>query len=105
MTPKPTKRRWYLRPILMLLIVGGVGFSTWFVFGNGGLWSSYHLRSEKLAQAEKIRQLELKEKKLAEYLSALRAGNELAMERAARDHGLVATNETIYDIKVDAAKP
>jgi cell division protein FtsB len=101
MTPKVTKRRWYARPFLVLLILGSLGFVAWFGFGPEGLWDSYRLEKQKLAQADQIRKLEAEKQQLATYLNALKANDDVALERAARDRGFVGPGEVIYDIKVD----
>jgi cell division protein FtsB len=101
MPPKVTQRRWYARPLLILLILGSLGFVAWFSIGPDGLWDSYRLQKQKLAQADQIRKLETEKQQLATYLAALKANDDVALERAARQRGFVAPGETIYDIKVD----
>jgi cell division protein FtsB len=79
-------------------------FAAWFVFGQDGLWKSRQLRQRKLAQERRILQLKEQRRQLKEYLDALQRGDELAMQRAAREHGFVAPDETIYDVKVEPKK-
>lgn len=89
-----------LRPLPIIVIVAVLGYCGWFSFGSGGLYESYKLERRKNAHSEEISRLEQRKQRLAEYLAALRSGNDLAMERAARERGLVASNEVIYDIRV-----
>ncbi len=104
MSVKVTKRRWYLNLYLIIpvvaVIVGGLAM----VLGDTGLWSSYKLSKTRAAQAEQIRKLEAQKKQLSSYLDALKAKDDVALERAARDLKLAAPNETIYDIKVESKK-
>jgi len=104
MPSKVTKRRWFLRPVPILSIVAVLAVGSWFALGEEGLWVSYKLRQTRAQQAAQIRQLEARKKELADYLTALKAGDEVALERAARSLKLAAPNETIYDIKVEAQK-
>lgn len=101
---KVTKRRWYARPIPIAIVVAVIGGGLLFTFGESGLWDSYRLRQTRDAQAEQIRQLEAQKKQLSEYLTALKAGDDVALERAARNLKLAAPNETIYDIKIEPKK-
>jgi cell division protein FtsB len=79
-------------------------FAAWFVFGQDGLWKSRQLRQKKLVQERQILQLKEQRQQLEAYLHALQNGDELAMQRAAREHGFVAPDETIYDVKVEGKK-
>ena len=101
---KVTKRRWFLRPIPILATVSFAVVLSWYAFGKDGLWHSYQLRKTRSAQAEQLHQLELRKKQLSEYLAALKAGDEVALERAARDLKLAAPGETVYDIQVEPKK-
>jgi cell division protein FtsB len=98
------KRFHFLKPIpiaaTLLLLAGG----TWFVLGPNGMWDAYRLRKEKWAQRDQIARLEAQKEKLQKYYGALKTGDEFALERAAREHGLVASNEFIYDVKIDSTK-
>jgi cell division protein FtsB len=94
-------RRWYLRPLPIVTMAGTLTFCAWFAFGPGGLWDNYQLQKQKRDQAAQIRLLEDRRQMLQKYLDDLRAGDELAMERAAREHGLVGPGETIYNIQVE----
>jgi cell division protein FtsB len=102
--PKVIKRRWFLKPIPIIAMLAVIGFGLWFSLGESGLWNAYQLRKTRAAQAEQIRELEARKKELADYLAALKAGDDVTMERAARERNLAAPNETIYDIKVEPKK-
>ncbi|HEY3296972.1 MAG TPA: septum formation initiator family protein [bacterium] len=104
MSAKVVKRRWFLRPIPILVMVAVIGVTAWFSAGKEGLWASYKLFQTREQQMKQIRQLEARKKQLAEYLAALKAGDEVAMERAARELNLAASNETIYNIQVEPTK-
>jgi cell division protein FtsB len=99
------KRGWYLRPIPVLAILAALLFTPWFVFGHGGAWDSCRLQKKKRAQTEKIQLLEGKRQRLESYLAALKKGDELALERAAREQDFVGPGETIYEIRVESEKP
>lgn len=76
-------------------------FAAWFTFGPGGMWDCLKLRNQRLEQSERIRDLEQRKLQLAQYLASLKSGDEMALERAARDKYFAASNEVVYDIKVD----
>ena len=103
--PSKVTRYNLLRPVPLLIIAGVLCFSGWFVFGTGGLWDSYQLRERYLRQQAEIADLQAKKEWLAKQLADLKANDELALEQAARNYGLVASEETIYEIKVEPAKP
>jgi cell division protein FtsB len=105
MAPKVTKRRWYTRPVLLSALVGSLAFVAWFVFGPDGLYDSFRLQKLKRSQADQIRKYETEKQQLVAYLNALKANEDVAMERAARERRFVAPNEVIYDIKVDLDRP
>jgi cell division protein FtsB len=104
MSTKVAKRRWFMRPLPIAIVLAVIGGGSLFTFGDGGVWDSCKLRKTSYAQAEQIRQLEAQKKQLADYLTALKSGDEVALERAARELKLAASNETIYDIKVEPQK-
>lgn len=104
MTAQSRTRPFYLRPLPVAGIVAVLLFIPWFVFGKSGLWESRNLQKRKTAQAERIRLLEAKKIRFQDYLNALKAEDKLAMERAARERGFVAPNETIYVIQVDSTQ-
>lgn len=104
MTKKSSKRFWLFRP-LSIAAVCFLVFSSWFTFGKAGLWDTRELQRERRAQQEKIQRLEQRKLALESYLTALRSGDELAFERAARARGFVGPGETIYKIRVEAEKP
>jgi len=99
-----SKHSWYVRPLSILSAAFGVAFVAWFTFGPAGAWDSYRLRQQKLSQAEEIRLLEARKQQLGSYLASLRAGDVLALERAARERGLAGLDEIIYDIRVESKK-
>jgi len=101
-TTKP--KRYWLRFVQIASAALTVLFAGWFVFGPGGLWQSRLLKQEKLAQERQILQLKEQRRELKEYLDALQRGDELALQRAAREHGFVAPDETMYDVKVEPKK-
>lgn len=100
-----TRRRWYLRPVPVAALLAALVFAGWFAFGESGLWDMHHLRQRKREQAERIRRLEVQKRELAAYLEALNARDERALERAAREHGMVAANETIFALRVEPDPP
>jgi len=102
--PKVTKHRWFLKPVPIITMIGVIGFGLWFSLGDSGLWNAWQLSKKRDAQAEQLRELEARKRQLADYLTALKAGDDVTMERAARDRKLAAPNETIYDIKVESKK-
>ncbi|RPH93748.1 hypothetical protein EHM69_09430 [candidate division KSB1 bacterium] len=104
MSAHTRKRPFYLRPLPILGTVAVLLFVPWFVFGKSGVWESRDLHKQKAAQAEQIRLLEAKKVRQQEYLTALKAEDKLALERAARERGFVAPNETIYVIRVDSVQ-
>jgi len=97
---RPTKRFILFRPFMIAALCTVIA-GTWFVFGKTGVWASHRLRVQKQAQLAEIEQLEEHKQALQKYLAALRAGDELALEKAARDRGFVAPNETIYSIRIE----
>jgi cell division protein FtsB len=99
-SPPTSFFRRLLRPLPIIGMVGILSFVSWFMFGNAGVWSSHKLRKQKLAQAAEIRQLEAAKHQLEAYYAALKAQDVAALERAARERGLVAAGETIYEIQV-----
>lgn len=100
-----TRRRWFLRPLLMIGVVCLLLSGGWFVFGDSGLWEMRMLRQQKQQQSEQIRRLEARKHELANYLEALNARDEKALERAARERGMVAAHETIYTLHVEPDPP
>ena len=103
MPKKSSSRFWLFRP-LSIAAVCFLAFSTWFTFGKAGLWDAMDLRRERQAQCAEIRLLEERKIALQSYLAALRAGDELAFERAARARGFVGPGETIYKIHIEPEK-
>jgi cell division protein FtsB len=103
-TPSPTFFRRLLRPLPILGVLLTLAVAAWYVFGPAGVLSSYRLYQQKQAQAAHIRQLEAKRQELSDYYAALKAQDVAALERAAREHGLVAPGEMIYEIKIDEPK-
>ncbi len=99
---QPPFFRRLLRPLPIIGILGTLAFAGWYSFGVSGVWSSYKLRQQKQTQAARIRQLELQKQQLVAYYAALKTQDVAAYERAAREHGLVAPGETIYEIKIEA---
>ncbi|MDD5087300.1 MAG: septum formation initiator family protein [bacterium] len=97
------KRFWLFRP-LSIVAVCFLAFSGWFTFGKAGLWDARELRSERHAQQDEIQLLEQRKLALQNYLTSLRAGDELAFERAARARGFVGPGETIYKIRIEPEK-
>ncbi len=100
MSKRPVKRLFLLRPWFIGLVCTVVA-GTWFVFGKSGVWASHELRQQKIAQMKEIYRLEEQKRVLQQYLNSLKAGDELALERAARDRGFVAPGETLYDIRIE----
>jgi cell division protein FtsB len=100
--PSPRKRSLF-SPVPVAMGVALLVFAAWFVFGEAGLWNRHQFRQQRDKQAEEIEFLEAQKKQLTTQLTALKAKDELALETAARNLGLVAQDETIYEIKV--AKP
>ena len=90
---------------LKLAVAGAtfLGIAVWMVFGEGGFWDSSRLNKVRSRQAAKIELLEARKAKVREYLAQLEAGDEFAMETAARRYGLVASDETIYQIKIESS--
>lgn len=105
MTALKKRRPWYLRPIPIITILASLLFVPWFVFGRAGIWDSWRLHQKKQTQAERIHLLKLKKQQLHLYLTALNKGDENALERAAREQNFAGLNETIYEIRVEKAKP
>jgi len=104
MAKKSSKRFWMFQP-LSIAAVCFLAFSAWFTFGKAGLWDTRELQRERNAQQEEIELLEQRKLALENYLTALRRGDELAFERAARARGFVGPGETIYKIRVEAEQP
>jgi cell division protein FtsB len=102
MAPRVIRRRWYARPLPILLLLASLALVGWYCFGTSGLWDMRRLALQRARQAEQIRELEAQKKQLADYLIALKAGDEAALERAAREKGFVGPTETIYNLKVEA---
>lgn len=105
MTALRKKRAWYLRPVPILAILAGLLFTPWFVFGRTGVWDSWRLLKKERAQTEKIQLLEVQKQRLGSYLTALKKGDERALERAAREQDFAGPGETIYEIHVETQKP
>ncbi len=101
----PTVWRRLVRPMPLILIAGFLCLSGWFAFGSGGLWDSYSLRQRYARQQAHITELQARKEWLKTRLADLKDKKELALEHAARDYGLVAPGETVYEIKVDSTKP
>ncbi len=101
-TPSTFWRR-LLRPLPIISVAGFLCFGGWFVFGSGGLLDSYHLRQRYERQQAHIAELKEREAWLRAQLADLKDRKELALEQAARDYGLVAPGETVYEIKVEPA--
>lgn len=91
-----------LRPMPLMLIASVLCFSGWFVLGGGGVWDSYQLRCRYERQQKQISELQSKRDWLQQRLGSLKRKDELALEHAARNFGLVAPGETIYEIKIDS---
>jgi cell division protein FtsB len=104
MRPKRKIQHRFLRPLPIVAVVFAIALAAWFVLGQDGLWNSWKVRRNLRAQAAQIAELEAKKLELQKYLASLKAGDDLALERAAREHGLVASNETIYEVKVDSTR-
>jgi cell division protein FtsB len=103
MPVRPTKRRW----LLPLILGGSVLFlagASWFVFSDGGLYQGWDLQKRKAEQDREVQRLTEQKEELLAYLNALKAGDELALQRAAREKGLLAPDETVYNVKVDVTK-
>jgi cell division protein FtsB len=105
MTALKKRRPWYLRPVPVAVVLASLLFIPWFVFGRTGAWDSWRLHQTKQVQAERVRLLEQKKQQLQLYLTALNKGDEKALERAAREQNFAGSNETIYEIRVEKAKP
>ena len=97
--PSPRKRS-LLRPVPITLTLAVLAFATWFVFGQFGLYHRHKLRTQWAQQETRIDFLEAHKQKLQQDLDALKAKDETALQTAARDFGLVAQDETIYELKV-----
>lgn len=93
--------RRYVRPLPLTVTVGVLAFCVWFVFGERGLWERHKLALRYDRQAEQIARLETEKAALETYHDQLAAGDEQALERAAREQNFAAPNETVFDIKVD----
>lgn len=104
MDARSSRRQKLWRSLYGAGVLAFLGFAGWFVFGKGGLWETYRLRRQWQLQAAQALELEAMRDSLNAYLAALQAGDPLALERAAREHGLVAPNETIYEVKIDTTK-
>jgi cell division protein FtsB len=98
------KRFRYLKPIPLLATAVILGGAAWFVIGPNGIWDACRLRKEKWAQRDQIARLEAQKQSLQTYYTALKSGDDVALERAAREHGLVAANEFIYEVKIDSTR-
>lgn len=95
---------WLVRPMPLIILAGALCFGGWYVLGSGGVWDSYSLRQRYVRQQEQISELKAKRDYMQKKLDALRNKDDLAYEQAARDFGLVAKGETIYQIKVDSTR-
>jgi cell division protein FtsB len=89
------------RPVPIAISAGVLAFAAWFGFGERGLWERHKLAQRFESQAEQLAQLEAEKTVLQAYLNELKAGDEHALEQAAREQHLAAANETIYDINVE----
>ncbi len=81
-----------------------IGYAVIFVFGDSGIWDYHQLTELYDARAEQIAELEREKVSLKAYLTALNDKDEAALERAAREIGLVGPGERIYEIQVAAVK-
>ena len=104
MSAQTRQRPFYLRPLPILGTAAVLLFVPWFVFGSSGIWESWELHKKKAAQTERIRLLEAQKVRQQDYLTALIEEDKSALERAARERGFVAPNETIYVIRVDSVQ-
>jgi cell division protein FtsB len=88
----------------LILIASVLCFGGWFALGSGGLWDMYSLRQRYQRQQKQISELKARRDYLQQRLASLKDKDELALEQAARDFGLVAKGETVYEIKVEPEK-
>jgi cell division protein FtsB len=100
MAKHPSQRPFYLRPLPIAVTLAVMVYAVWFVAGNNGLYQRSKTHEVWLKQAEEIRFREAQQKKLEEKVAALRDKDDAAMEAAAREHGLVAPDENIYEYKL-----
>lgn len=96
-------RPFYLRPVPIVLTVALLVFAVWFVYGENGIHQRSKLTDQWVDQNGKIQFLKDQKKELEHTLAALREKDEKALEAAARDYGLVAPDEKIYEIKLATA--
>jgi cell division protein FtsB len=95
--------RWLLRPLPLIMVAGTLCFVGWYVLGSGGVWDAYSLKQRYVRQQQQIAELKSRRDYLQQRLDDVKKKDELALEQSARDFGLVAPGETIYEIKVDSA--
>lgn len=65
------------------------------------MWDCYQLRKRYERQQAQIAELKARKEWLQVQLAELKDKKELALESVARDYGLVAPGETVYEIKVE----
>jgi len=93
-----------MKPMPLIATTAVLCFVGWFAFGKGGLWEMHRLRQRQERQTQKLAELEARRDYLKQRLADLKANDPQALEQAARDFGLVAPGETIYEIKVEPDK-
>jgi hypothetical protein len=87
-----------------ILGVGVITYALWFYYGTGGVREANRLRATYNQQQHEIASRELHVEELKIYLSAVKRGDEAAMELAARGYGLVGSNEYLWKIVATPAK-
>jgi len=92
-----------LRPMPLIVLAAVLCFSGWFVIGSGGLWDCHHLRERQAWQRQQIAELTARRDYVKQQLADLKKKDERALEQAARDFGLVAPGETVYEFKIEPA--
>ena len=83
--------RWLIGILLALFL--GLQYRLW--WGEGGIRERARLETEVAAQQDRNRELEVRNRKLAEEVELLKSGIGVE-ERARRDLGLVGEDEVFY---------
>ena len=81
--------RWWI--VILVVLLGAVQYSLW--FGERNLRQLWTRQDRAAALAEKIRELEARNRRLRAEVKDLRRGGEAIVERAREDLGMIGQGE------------